>query len=64
MRQRILRQRPDEYREFEIGADLSAFAIPEEFTKTCKGSNFLFHDSGMDDPLRIIIFATDENIKF
>ena len=34
--------------------------IPNEFQTTTTGNRFLLHDSGVGDPDRIIIFATDE----
>ena len=37
--------------------------IPEEFTKTTNGENFLLFDSGSIDPSRIIIFATKSNLS-
>jgi hypothetical protein len=37
------------------------FEIPDQYTKTTDGRRFLFHDSGVDDCNRILIFTTDDN---
>ena len=34
--------------------------LPNEFTLTNNGNRFLLHDSGVGDPNRLLIFATDE----
>lgn len=38
------------------------FDIPDQYTKTTDGRRFLFHDSGVDDCNRILIFTTDDNL--
>ncbi|CAF1116019.1 unnamed protein product [Brachionus calyciflorus] len=42
---------------------LSEIDIPSWLTLTLKGENFLFYDSGSNDPDRFFIFCTTENLK-
>ena len=39
------------------------YDIPEEFSKTSDGRRFLLHDNGPEAAERVIIFATDEQLK-
>ncbi|KAG0422861.1 hypothetical protein DMUE_6175, partial [Dictyocoela muelleri] len=39
------------------------YDIPKELQITTRGKKFLFFDSGMEDPNRIIVFTTEENLE-
>ena len=45
-----------------IPQEITGFSIPPEYSYLDNGSKFLQYDSGIDDPKRILIFATDEAI--
>lgn len=42
---------------------LQDIVIPERYRKTFRGENFLLHDSGPEDPERLLIFSTAENLR-
>ncbi|RNA44359.1 hypothetical protein BpHYR1_051270 [Brachionus plicatilis] len=47
-------------KEFE---DLSKIVVIDELSVTCRRDRFFWDDSGTDDPERILIFTTKENLK-
>lgn len=58
----ISRKRKINDLSYPIPRRLADINIPVELTTTKKGDNFIWHDSGPNDPERIIVFATDANI--
>lgn len=62
-RSKINRERskkPGFGKEFE---DLSKIIVIDELSVTCRRDRFFWEDSGTDDPERILIFTTKENLK-
>ena len=41
----------------------TGFQVPDEYTETTDGKQFLAHDSGSDDPSRILIFASPDGLQ-
>jgi hypothetical protein len=37
--------------------------IPEEYTVTHRDEPFLLYDSGIDSPVRILVFSTETNLR-
>ena len=61
--QTINHNRVNPFKDFEIGDTLQTLNIPEEFTKTLDGKQFLRYDSGKEDPNRFLVFTTDDNLS-
>jgi hypothetical protein len=55
------RRKNDEYVGFHVKC-LEALVIPDKF-KYVNGKEFLFYDSKQSDPVRILIFTTNNNLK-
>jgi hypothetical protein len=65
MRGRINRKRKEVAGFGKDANPLEDIVIPEELKKTIDGSNdFLFYDSGKEDKDRILIFITEENLRW
>ena len=64
MRRTVQRER---VKAGNVPANLGALAdivLPEEYTRTLDGKNFLFYDSGADaEHFRMLVFATDDNLE-
>ncbi|KHJ48013.1 FLYWCH zinc finger domain protein [Trichuris suis] len=45
-------------------ARIEDIEIPMMLTVTSRGEPFLMHDSGVDDDKRVLIFGTDENLRY
>ncbi|CDW58273.1 FLYWCH and MULE domain containing protein [Trichuris trichiura] len=45
-------------------ARLEEIEIPVRLTVTSRGEPFLMHDSGIEDDKRVLLFCTDENLRY
>ena len=64
LRQRFQRIRSKQADYGPNPPNLESIEIPMELTKTYDAEPFLYADSGLADPNRVIIFATPTNIQF
>lgn len=63
IKRRLRRMRKVLKNNERIPDSIKDFIVPEELSVTKTNEQFLYYDSGSDDPLRILIFTTKSNLK-
>jgi hypothetical protein len=63
IRRGLRRVKKDAGNPIPVPQNLQTMEIPEEYTVTHRDEPFLLYDSGIDSPVRILVFSTDTNLR-
>ena len=63
IRRGLRRVKKDAGNPIPVPQNLQTMEIPEEYTVTHRDEPFLLYDSGIDSPVRILVFSTETNLR-